>query len=145
MSEIGRRPFTAEAILQGDLPAPLDPNASPAKEMIAFIQDYYVVWSAKDARRLAHEIYQLKPGAPLTTEAAWKAQCDQLVAEGWAYSIVEDLTIHHYDDDILLARGLFTRFGADDKPLLPTRRVTAYAVKPVGDGFRIVDLPLAKW
>jgi hypothetical protein len=136
------RPYSAEAIERGDLPAALDPGSPPASAVIDLMHEYFRVWNAKDAHALATRIYRFGPNSPLQTEADMQQLLDRLVSEGWDYSTLDAIDVHPWDGEAWLANGRFSRFKVDGSPMLPLNRPTAYVIKEFPDGLRIVDLPL---
>jgi hypothetical protein len=136
------RPYSAEAIERGDLPAALDPGSPPASAAIGLMREYFRVWNAKDAHALATRIYRFGPNSPLQTEADIQQLLDRLVTEGWDYSTLDAIAIHPLDGESWLANGRFSRFTADGRAMPPANRPTAYVIKEFPDGLRIVDLPL---
>jgi hypothetical protein len=136
------RPYGPEAIERGDLPAALDPASPPASELIDFMGEYFRVWNAKDAKGLATRIYRFGPGFRLQTEADFQKLLDDVAAEGWDYSTLDEIAIHPWDGEGYLANGLFSRFTAKGELLPPGRRPTAYVIRRFPDGWRFTDLPL---
>ena len=136
------RPYSAEAIEHGELPAALDPKSPPASELLAFMREYYRVWNAKDARGLATSIYRLGRGFRLQTQTDFQTLLNDLADEGWDYSTLDEIAIHPWDGEGYLANGLFSRFSAKGELMPPGRRQTAYVIRRFTDGWRITDLPL---
>jgi hypothetical protein len=137
-----RRPYSAEAIERGDLPAPLDPKSAPASQVIEFIGDYFRIWNRKDANALATQIYRVDAAYPMGSQAGIQRALDRAAAEGWDYSTLDAIDVYPWDGEAYLARGLYSRFTADGGATAYAGRLTAYVVRAFPDGLRITDLPL---
>jgi hypothetical protein len=136
-------PITAEMIEENRLPQALDPDAPPARAVIAFLRDYFEVWNAKDAAGLNGRIYRLDPGPRLQNQDDFQRLLDETRAGGWDRSTMDWITVHPYGESGFLARIGYSRFTADGSLMPPANRLSAYVVKPFADGLRITALPLA--
>ena len=134
--------LTGEAIERGDLPPALDATTAPADAVLALMHEYFRVWNARDASALHTDIYRLGPHGRLHSEADFRKVLDQVIADGWDYSTLDEVSIHPWGDDAFLANGRYSRFTAKGEPLEQVRTPTAYVIKRFPDGLRIVDLPL---
>lgn len=123
--------------------------ADDAEDAGAKLYEYFDVFNAKDAERVANDIYSTPvhigggSGHRVLADPAAAIEnltglYEQIEAQGWKESVIEDLKICVLSDTLALVDTRYSRMTADGEPMPPAIRTTLYIVQKIDDNWRVV-------
>ena len=123
--------------------------ADDADDAGAKLYEYFDVFNQKDAAKVANVIYStpvhIGGGAGHRVLADPAAAVDnltnlyeQIEAQGWKESVIEDLKVCVLSDTLALVDTRYSRMTHDGKPIPPDIRTTLYVVQKIEGDWRIV-------
>lgn len=115
----------------------------------AKLQEYFAAFNDKDVERIAHKIYstpvQIGGGAghriyadPADAIENLNGLFEQIEAQGWVESRIENLRICVASDSLALVDTRYSRIDQDGKPIAPAIRTTLYVLQKIDNDWRIV-------
>ena len=123
--------------------------ADDADDAGAKLYEYFDVFNQKDAEKVANVIYStpvhIGGGGGHRVLADPAAAVDnltnlyeQIEAQGWKESVIEDLKVCVLSDTLALVDTRYSRMTHDGKPIPPDIRTTLYVVQKIEGDWRIV-------
>ena len=123
--------------------------ADDADDAGAKLYEYFDVFNQKDAAKVANVIYStpvhIGGGGGHRVLADPAAAVDnltnlyeQIEAQGWKESVIEDLKVCVLSDTLALVDTRYSRMTHDGKPIPPAIRTTLYVVQKIEGDWRIV-------
>lgn len=123
--------------------------ADDARDAGAKLYQYFAVFNAKDAARVANDIYATPvhvgggSGHRVLADPAAAVEnltnlYEQIEAQGWQESVIENLKICVLSDTLALVDTRYSRIDHDGRPIPPAIRTTLYVLQKTDDDWRIV-------
>lgn len=123
--------------------------ADDADDAGAKLYEYFAVFNAKDVERVANHIYATPVqigGGPSHRVLADPAAAvenltnlyEQIEAQGWKESVIEDLSICIASATLALVDTRYSRMDHDGNPIPPAIRTTLYVLQKIDDRWAIV-------
>jgi hypothetical protein len=123
--------------------------ADDADDAGAKLYEYFDVFNQKDKEKVANVIYStpvhIGGGGGHRVLADPAAAVDnltnlyeQIEAQGWKESVIEDLKVCVLSDTLALVDTRYSRMTHDGKPITPDIRTTLYLVQKIEGDWRIV-------
>ncbi len=99
--------------------------------------------------KVAHEVYSTPVhigggvahrvlADPAAAVANLTGLYEQIEAQGWKESVIEDLRVCHASDTLALVDTRYSRIDGDGKPIPPAIRTTLYVLQKLDGKWRIV-------
>lgn len=123
--------------------------ADDGDEAGAKLYEYFEVFNSKDVEKVANYIYatpvQIGGGSshrvladPAAAVANLTGLYEQIEAQGWKESVIDDLRICHASATLALVDTRYSRMDHDGKPIPPAIRTTLYVLQKVDERWAIV-------
>lgn len=121
-----------------------DDEAAGAK-----LREYFAAFNEKDVDRIANKIYatpvQIGGGNghriyadPMDAIDNLNRLYEQIEAQGWVASRIENLEICVVSDTVALVDTRYSRFDDNGEPIAPAIRTTLYVLQKIDSNWRIV-------
>jgi hypothetical protein len=124
-------------------------GADDAADAEAKIREYFDVFNAKDAQKIAQTVYSVPLHiANQTGHRAYITAADavsslqnlyeQIESQGWAKSVIQDVDVCIVTEGLAFAEVRYTRNKANGEAIAPGIRTNIYVVQELPPGWRIV-------
>jgi len=123
--------------------------ADDADEAGAKLYEYFEVFNARDKEKVANHIYSTPVhigggtghrvlADPDAATANLTSLYEQIEAQGWKESVIDNLEICHLSATLALVDTRYSRMDHDGEPIPPAVRTTLYVLQKIDDNWRIV-------